>query len=114
MSSLHQILVAVTIALPFLLVRTIYTGLNAINMDTSGSTGHTTKFNPISGDWVLYLVLGLFMEIAVVAVYAMAGIWNYVRSWKGFEEQRSLELTDWTALVALCRHSYQQSRHSNR
>lgn len=76
MSYLHQILVAATIALPFLLVRIIHTGLNAINQDTSDSSGHTTKFNPIAGDWVLYLVLGLFMEIAVVAVYAMTAIGN--------------------------------------
>lgn len=69
-------------ALPFLLVRIFYSGLNAINLDTSKSTGHTGKFNPITGSWALYLVLGLGMELIVVALYSIAGVVNHFKARK--------------------------------
>lgn len=33
-----------------------------------------TKFNPITGDWVLYLVLSLLMEYLVVVIYLFSSI----------------------------------------
>lgn len=62
--------------MPFLLVRIAYSALNAINLDTSSSHGHTTKFNPVLGSWRLYLALGLATEFAVVALYTISGIVN--------------------------------------
>lgn len=88
-----QTLVAVTIVLPFLLVRVIYAGLNAINLNTSTSTGHTQKFNPMTGDWLLYLGLGFCMEIAIYVVYLIAGVCNCLlhdRDNDHMEEQYSL------------------------
>ena len=70
------------IALPFLLVRIIYSSLNAINLDTSTSTGHTGKFNPVTGSWSLYLALGLGMELIIVALYSTAGVMNYLKERK--------------------------------
>lgn len=62
--------------MPFLLVRIVYSALNAINLDTSSSLGHTTKFNPVLGSWRLYLALGLATEFAVVVLYTLSGIVN--------------------------------------
>ena len=76
---LFQVLIAVSAALPFILIRAIYSGLNAINLNTSPSSHHTTKFNPISGDWIIYLIMGLLMEIIVVAIYITAGMWCWFR-----------------------------------
>ncbi|KAL7917887.1 hypothetical protein ACQKWADRAFT_331495 [Trichoderma austrokoningii] len=75
-SAAKRLVLSVTIALPFLLVRIIYSALNAINLDTSSSHGHTTKFNPVLGSWRLYLALGLATEFAVVALYTISGIVN--------------------------------------
>lgn len=72
----YQLVLSVTIALPFLLVRIIYSALNAINLDTSSSHGHTMRFNPVLGSWRLYLALGLATEFAVVALYTISGIVN--------------------------------------
>lgn len=63
-------------ALPVLLARIVYSALNAINLDTSSSQGHTMKFNPVLGSWRLYLALGLATEFAVVALYTITGIVN--------------------------------------
>ncbi|PTB38294.1 hypothetical protein M441DRAFT_447112 [Trichoderma asperellum CBS 433.97] len=71
-----RLVLSVTIALPFLLVRIVYSALNAINLDTSSSLGHTTKFNPVLGSWGLYLALGLATEFAVVVLYTLSGIVN--------------------------------------
>lgn len=62
--------------MPFLLVRIVYSALNAINLDTSSSRGHTMTFNPVLGSWRLNLVLGLTTEFAVVALYTITGIVN--------------------------------------
>ncbi|OAL22783.1 hypothetical protein AYO22_06691 [Fonsecaea multimorphosa] len=79
----RTLLAAVLLALPFLLVRIIYSGLNAINLNTSKSTGHTGKFNPVTGSWALYLVLGLGPEVIVVALYTTAGVLNYFKTKRG-------------------------------
>lgn len=81
---------AVTLAMPFLLVRTIYTGLNAINVNTPDSLGHTTKFSPIAGDWVYYFTLALCMEYIIVLLYAGAGITIYLRTRKVAKREETL------------------------
>jgi len=90
----HQILIGISTALPFILIRTIYSGLNAINLNTGSSSHHTTKYNPVSGDWALYLTLGLLMEIIVVVVYVTAGTWIWFRYRKNSEAQGGHELSD--------------------
>lgn len=84
-----QFLKAVVSALPFLLIRTIYMGLNAINLDPTGSNAHTTDFSPMTGLWVLYLVLGLFTELIVIILLAAAGIHNHVRARRDEKQESS-------------------------
>jgi hypothetical protein len=76
MTDCCQLVMAVAFALPFILVRLIYSALNAINLDTSSSGGHTTKFNPVTGRWELYLALGLCPEVVIVGLYTLTGILN--------------------------------------
>ncbi|KAJ9265292.1 hypothetical protein DTO195F2_1904 [Paecilomyces variotii] len=72
----RKLVLSVATALPFVLVRVIYSALNAINLDTSTSGGHTSKFNPVTGSWQLYLVLGLCPELAGVGIYTVNGFFN--------------------------------------
>lgn len=51
--------------------RCVFSTQRAVNLDTSTSRGHTGKFSPVTGNWVLYLTLGLCPEIAVVGLYTL-------------------------------------------
>lgn len=62
------LLFGVTCAIPFLGVRVAYGVLNAFSSEPG-----LAKFNDISGDWVLYLVMSLVMEFCVVLIYCIAG-----------------------------------------
>lgn len=75
--------------MPFLLVRTIYSGLNALNLNTPESMGHTTKFSPLGGDWAYYFALGLCMEYIVVLLYAGAGTTIYLQTRKLVKRERA-------------------------
>ncbi|KIJ68796.1 hypothetical protein HYDPIDRAFT_125815 [Hydnomerulius pinastri MD-312] len=75
-----QLLLAVSIALPFLAVRALYSVLSTFSSSTFITTGATTpntsdlaKFNMFSGEWQIYLVMEVLMEYAVVIVYTAAG-----------------------------------------
>ncbi|KAM6478108.1 hypothetical protein HDV62DRAFT_383171 [Trichoderma sp. SZMC 28011] len=80
--SAKRLIVSVTLAMPLLCIRIVYSGLNAINLDTSSSTGHTSKFTPVTGDWRIYLALGLVPEFGVVLLYTICGIINSLRKAK--------------------------------
>lgn len=81
-------------ALPFLLVRIAYSALNAINLDTSSSHGHTMKFNPVLGSWRYNLALGLATEFAVVALYTITGIVNsFAKSRENVSGYQGIEAT---------------------
>ncbi|KAG1798084.1 uncharacterized protein HD556DRAFT_1525683 [Suillus plorans] len=76
-----QLLKAVSIALPFLAIRTLYGVLSTFSSSTVSVTGSTesntsdlAKFNMITGEWQIYLVMDMLMEYAVVIIYAVAGI----------------------------------------
>ncbi|KAL1961530.1 hypothetical protein VTN77DRAFT_1635 [Rasamsonia byssochlamydoides] len=73
----RRMVLAVALALPFLLVRVVYSALNAVNLNTSGSEHTTNKWNPVTGSWVLYLILGLAMETATVGIYSFTGVLAY-------------------------------------
>jgi len=73
----YQLLWGITVALPFLGVRIAYAIIAAwSSSDLFGrnlsSNATLAKLNPVTGDWVWYLVLGLIMEYAVVALYLFA------------------------------------------
>jgi len=63
------LLFGITCALPFLGVRMVYGILNAF----STSVPSIAKFNSVTGDWVLYLVMSLIMEYCVVVIYSVTG-----------------------------------------
>jgi len=77
-----QLLVAVSAALPFLAVRTLYSVLSTFSSSTFVTTGTSTtsdsnndlaKFNMFTGEWQLYVVMDVVMEYAVVVIYTLAG-----------------------------------------
>lgn len=65
---LYQLLTGVSFALPFLLVRLIYSILAAFASSTQ------SRFSPVVGDWRIYLGMSLIMEYVVVVTYVTAGI----------------------------------------
>ncbi|KIM92770.1 hypothetical protein OIDMADRAFT_139056 [Oidiodendron maius Zn] len=69
----RKLVISVGLALPVIVVRVIYSLLNAVNLDTSKSGDHTGQYNPITGSWILYLALGLCPEVVVVSLYTLAG-----------------------------------------
>ncbi|KAH0838637.1 hypothetical protein J3R83DRAFT_6960 [Lanmaoa asiatica] len=74
-----QLLVAVSAALPFLAVRTLYSVLSTFSSSTFSPTSTTdsnnplAKFNMFSGEWQIYVVMEVVMEYAVVVIYTLAG-----------------------------------------
>jgi len=78
----RQLLVAVSVALPFLAVRTLYSVLSTFSSSSfPTTTGSTTtdsnsalaKFNMFTGEWQIYVVMEVIMEYAVVVIYTFAG-----------------------------------------
>ncbi|KAG1834052.1 hypothetical protein DFJ58DRAFT_691567 [Suillus subalutaceus] len=78
-----QLLVAISIALPFLAVRTIYSILSTFSSSsfsitstssTRANTGDLAKFNIFTGEWQIYLVMEMLMEYAIVIIYSIAAI----------------------------------------
>ncbi|KAG2160198.1 uncharacterized protein EDB93DRAFT_1073789 [Suillus bovinus] len=76
-----QLLKAISIALPFLAIRTLYSVLSTFSsssFDITGTaappTGDLAKFNIFTGEWQIYLVMDMLMEYAVVIIYSAAGI----------------------------------------
>ncbi|KAK9370445.1 hypothetical protein V1509DRAFT_351412 [Lipomyces kononenkoae] len=57
----------IAIALPFLLVRIIYSLLNAFSSSTMN------RFNDLTGSWAIYLFMGVIMEFIVVAILTVTG-----------------------------------------
>ncbi|KAG2160199.1 uncharacterized protein EDB93DRAFT_45469 [Suillus bovinus] len=78
-----QLLKAISIALPFLAIRTIYSVLSTFSSSsfaitttgtTEANTGDLAKFNMFTGEWQIYLVMDMLMEYAIVIIYAVAGL----------------------------------------
>ncbi|KAI9761121.1 MAG: hypothetical protein M1840_002018 [Geoglossum simile] len=64
----RMLLRAFTLAIPFLVVRIVYSILGAF-----ASTSFS-KWSPVRGSWRAFLVMGLIMEFVVVLVYAVTGV----------------------------------------
>ncbi|KAH9921456.1 uncharacterized protein B0H18DRAFT_956651 [Fomitopsis serialis] len=84
MKARRTLLKSISLALPFLLVRVVYTVLSAFapstqSISASGVVSSTTsdstlaKFSATTGSWVIYLVMSVLMEYAAVMVYLVAG-----------------------------------------
>jgi uncharacterized membrane protein YozB (DUF420 family) len=67
-ASRKMLLTAFTFAIPFLIVRIVYSILGAF-----ASTLYS-KWSPTKGSWVAFLLMGLLMEFIVVLIYVIAGI----------------------------------------
>ncbi|KAL4069331.1 hypothetical protein J3A83DRAFT_3530266 [Scleroderma citrinum] len=75
-----QLLIAVSVALPFLAVRTLYSLLSTFSSSsfiTSGSSSSSdsslAKFNMFSGEWQIFLGMDMIMEYVTVLIYTFAG-----------------------------------------
>lgn len=74
-----KLLIGISAALPFLLVRVIYSvlatfsGSMVVSSTSLPSTNSLAKFNVVSGDWRVFLVMSLIMEYIVVVIYTVAG-----------------------------------------
>ncbi|KAG0699720.1 hypothetical protein DFH29DRAFT_35458 [Suillus ampliporus] len=78
-----QLLKAISIALPFLAVRTLYSVLSTFSSSTftisttsspQPNTSDLAKFNILTGEWQIFLVMDMLMEYAVVIIYTIAGL----------------------------------------
>jgi hypothetical protein len=56
--------------IPLLMVRLVFT----VGVATTVGTGHTQVFNPITGSWVLFLVLAFLPEVFVSVTYVTMGM----------------------------------------
>lgn len=74
----RTLLIAVSCVLPFLAVRVLYSVLSAYSPNAFSKTAsHSTnlsKFNSITGDWRIYLVMSLLMEYITVLIYIITGV----------------------------------------
>jgi hypothetical protein len=73
---------AISVALPFLAIRTLYSILSTFSSSTFSTTSTSTtsdtsdlaKFNLFTGEWQIYLVMDMLMEYAVVIIYSVAAL----------------------------------------
>jgi hypothetical protein len=68
------IITAMSLIIPLLFLRVLYSVLGAANLDTHGHRGHTTRYNVLRRSWAVYLVLGLIPQGVVVVVYTGCGV----------------------------------------
>ncbi|KAF7921834.1 hypothetical protein BELL_0268g00070 [Botrytis elliptica] len=68
-----RILLGITIALPFLFVRLLYSVLSTF-------VSHSTKFNALNGSVTVLLCMDLLEELAIVVVYLAIGVTLKVKS----------------------------------
>ena len=62
----RRLIPALAVALPFLLVRVIYSGI--------GAYGSNTKFNATTGSSAIFLVMVVLMELVVVVIFEGVGL----------------------------------------
>lgn len=70
----RYLLIGCLCAVPFFAIRLIYACLDTFNLNYSGSEGHTDDFNPLYGEWVIYLVMVVIMQFVVVVIYGVTGM----------------------------------------
>ncbi|EIW86368.1 hypothetical protein CONPUDRAFT_140954 [Coniophora puteana RWD-64-598 SS2] len=80
----RTLLVAITIALPFIGVRTLYSilstfssssfGISGTSTTTSTTTNSLSQFNMFNGNWHIYVIMGMVTEYVAIIVYSVAGM----------------------------------------
>jgi len=78
MRNRRTLLKAISCALPFLGVRTLYGILNSysgslINTTGAPNTSSLARFNMVTGSWEIYLVMSVLMEACACLIYVVAG-----------------------------------------
>ena len=79
----YYIVRSMVVVLPLLFLRILYSVLNSTNLDTTGHTGHTTKYNIMNGSWVIYLILGLIPQATIITVYIGSGVFAWMKVRRG-------------------------------
>lgn len=79
----YYIITGMPIILPLLFLRILYTLLNAANLDTSGHTGHTTRFNIMTGSWAIYFIMGFIPQATIITIYVGCGVLAYMKIRRG-------------------------------
>ena len=77
-----KLLTLCTLALPFLAVRVAYSVASSFapfpDLSNFGvvkpSTGGIAEFNVVTGKWQIYLLMGVIMELIVVLIYVVGGL----------------------------------------
>ncbi|KAG1716773.1 hypothetical protein ID866_371 [Astraeus odoratus] len=78
-----QLLLAVSAALPFLAVRTLYSVLSTFSSSTfittsstptSSSDSDLAEFNMLTGEWQIFVAMDMVMELVTALIYTIAGI----------------------------------------
>lgn len=67
-------MVAAAISLPFILVHLIYSFLSSFNLNTTTTSAHSSTFNMLTGNWIVYLIMVFIPQLVIVGVYNTAGI----------------------------------------
>jgi len=99
----RTLLLGISSALPFLLIRCIYSVLSAFSPVASFGSDVTTslppvkhtslsKFNSFSGSWQIFLVMSLVMEYVVVLIYLAVGAATPMQRGSDEEEDRELDM----------------------
>ncbi|KAH8086652.1 hypothetical protein BXZ70DRAFT_550816 [Cristinia sonorae] len=75
----RKLLVGISMALPFLLIRVIYAvlaGFAPSGIPNGSQTDHNdlSKFSSQTGSWQIYLVMSVLMEIIVMVIYTTVGL----------------------------------------
>jgi hypothetical protein len=98
----RTLLTGISLALPFLGVRMLYSVLSSFSGSLVPSATSTpnnnslSKFNIVAGDWRINLVMGLIMEFVVVVIYTTVGAKtplqnDYLPNASGPVEEHSLD-----------------------
>lgn len=79
----YHIVTGMVVILPLLFLRIVYSVLNSANLDTTGHTGHTNKYNVMTGSWVIYLILGLIPQATIITIYIASGVFAWMKVRRG-------------------------------
>ncbi|KAL5343279.1 hypothetical protein BJX70DRAFT_394277 [Aspergillus crustosus] len=78
----YYVITVMPLVLPLILLRVIYSILNAANLDTTDHRGHTTRFNLMQGSWVIYLFLAFIPQSVTMLAYTGCGVLAWFRDRK--------------------------------
>ncbi|KAK7694242.1 hypothetical protein QCA50_001422 [Cerrena zonata] len=74
MKNRRKLLLGISIALPFLAVRVVYSVLSSYAPHDPDAESGLAIFNISSGTWYIYLIMGVLAELIVVLIYTFFGM----------------------------------------